>query len=177
MDAIREEITANYTYKHHILIDAFSDKEWRRFIDITLNNPELIKDAFSLYEFIPDCYKYELVTETYKRHGKICVEVCNALKDVRKYGAPYLPGEIAEQKEIQIYKASNEGRDIIPYNFSWTYKKDVVTRHKATQDAKGIEDVKIYTGRIKTADIIAYNDLRREKEIIQYNSVFNIEEL
>ena len=82
---------------------------------------------------------------------------------------------MAEQKEITVYRAGEEPIEKAKYRISWTtdintalfFLNDYIERHAAH----------LYTGKIKPGKIIAYTNDRDESEVLQYGSVYDIQEL
>ena len=146
--------------------------EWKEYIDLSLCMWECMPDAFLHFDEVPDNLKYQYAIDAYMHHGDSVPEVREAVKRARKYGAPKLPPELEKQEVITIYRAGEEPIDEAPARISWTTSIDTalffldkyVKRHARY----------LYQGKIRAADIIAYTDERNEKEIMQFQSVFDI---
>lgn len=156
-----------------LLLDAKEAENWEEFITIALTRYEVMPEAFTFYEQIPDNLKYNFAISAYMHHGDSLPAVRKAVRSALKYGAPVLPPEIAAQETITIYRAGEEDITKCKYRISWS--TDINTALFFLNTYGGRHANYLYKGQIKTADIIAYTNERKENEIMQYNKVFNIE--
>ena len=149
--------------------------QWQKFISLSLTICELLPIAFNYFDEIPDELKYDFAIEAYINHGDNYPEVRKAVRHARKYGRPELPPEILAAEKITVYRAGEEPITECKKRISWTTDKDTALFFLNTYI--GRHATHLYKAEIKTADIIAYTNARNEKEIMQYNKVFNIKEL
>lgn len=149
--------------------------EWDKFTSMALACYEVMPLAFSFYDEVPDSMKYSFCTEAYTHHGDSIPAVRKAVRGALKYGKPTLPENIAGQEEITVYRAGEEPIEKAKYRISWT--TDIDTALFFLNDYIGRHAAHLYTGKIKPEKIIAYTNDRNESEIMQYGSVYDIQEL
>ena len=149
--------------------------EWEKFINVALSVYEVMPDAFTYYDEIPDNLKYDFAISAYQHHGDSVPGVRKAVRGAAKYGKPTLPAELQNKEIITVYRAGEESITKCKYRLSWT--TDLQIALFFLNEYIGKHASHLYTGQIKTADIIAYTDDRQEKEIIQYAKVFNIQDI
>ena len=149
--------------------------KWEQFIELALCRYEIMPLAFSYYAEVPDGMKYNFCTEAYIHHGDSLPAVRKAVREALKYGKPALPDELAGQEEITVYRAGEEPIEKAKYRISWTASKE--TALFFLNDWSGRHAAHLYTGKIKPEKIIAYTNAREEKEIMQYRSVYGIQEI
>lgn len=157
------------------LLDARAAGDWKRFISRALSVYEVMPEAFSFYDEIPDGLKYDFAISAYIHHGDSIPAVRKAVKGAAKYGKADLPADLRDQETITIYRAGEEDIRKCKYRISWT--TDLEVAKFFFYDYIGRHAAHLYKGQIKTSDIIAYNDERKEKEVMQYRKVFAIEEI
>lgn len=88
-----------------------------------------------------------------------------------------LPPEYADKDELTVYRASlNEAGRGVQTELSWTIKKEVAEHFQQMNTTKGLSSC-IYKGIIRQKDIIAFSNCREEFEVIQHNSVKDIERI
>lgn len=155
------------------LFEHYTKKEWRDFITLSLSVWELMPTAFRYFDEIPDEFKYQYAVDAYVHHGDSIPAVRAALRKARKFGAPALPPEISQRDTITIYRAGEEPITKCKYRISWTLDKNVAKFFLNEYIGKHANF--LYMGKIKPQDIIAYTDERKEKEVLQYGKVFDIE--
>lgn len=150
--------------------------KWEKFVDYTLVHYEIMPDAFRLYyDDVPDNLKYNFAIEAYSHHGDSMAVVRKAVRNARKYGEPILPEEIAISKVITVYRAGEEPIHKAKYRISWTIDPEVALFF--FDQWRNAHAEHLYRGKIKTSKIIAFNDDRHEKEIMQYGNVYDIQEI
>ena len=101
------------------------------------------------------------------------------VRQARKY-APIekrIPVEMIGLPEIEVYRAGVEPLNKAAYRISWTTSLDVARWFYDRAATFRWPQHHIYKGIIKPEKIIWYTDGRKEKEVMQYNSVRNIVEL
>ena len=158
-----------------ILLDHFKKGEWDAFINTALAVWEVMPLAFSLYDSVPDKYKYDFCIQAYIHHGDSIPAVRKAVRSALKYGKPTLPEEIASADYVTVYRAGEEPIEKAKYRISWTTSREVALFFLNTYG--GRHATHLYKGKIKPHKIIAYVDDRNEKEIMQYANIYDIEEL
>ena len=149
--------------------------EWQNFIDLALTHWEVMAIAFQFYSEVPDSLKYQFAIDAYINHGDSIPAVRKAVRNAWKYGKAVLPPEIANEQAITIYRAGEEPIEKAKYRISWT--ADYKIAEFFLTEYIGRHATHLYSGKIKTADIIAYCDEREEREIMQYGKVFDIVEI
>ena len=149
--------------------------EWENFIDITLAVCEVMPIAFQYYAEVPDNLKYNFAIDAYMQHGDSVPAVRKAVRGARRYGKPCLPPDMATLDEITVYRAGEEPIDKSKYRISWTTDKDVALFF--LNDYIGRHASHLYRAKIKPEKVIAYTNDRNEKEIMQYNGVYDIEDI
>lgn len=149
--------------------------EWEKFINTALCVYEVMPEAFMFYNEVPDNLKYDFAIEAYQNHGDSIPAVRKAVRGAAKYGKAKLPAELQKQEAITVYRAGEEDITKCEYRLSWTTDFDVALFFLNTY--RGRHASFLYTAQIKPADIIAYTDDRKEKEVIQYRKVFNIKDI
>lgn len=154
------------------LYDAFYKKRWNDFINCALCKWQVMPEAFALYDEIPDKYKYDFAIAAYQHHGDSIPAVRKAVRGARKYGKPILPEDIAALDEITVYRAGEEVLSKCKYRLSWTTSKEVALFFLDWYGGRHARY--LYCAKIRPADIIAYTDERKEKEVIQYAKVYDI---
>lgn len=137
-----------------LLLDAKASENWEEFITIALTRYEVMAEAFSYYEQIPDNLKYDFAISSYMHHGDRIPAVRKAVRNARKYGAPVLPPDIASKEVITIYRAGEEDITKCKYRISWSTDKDTALFFLNTYGGRHANY--LYKGHIKPADIIAY---------------------
>lgn len=149
--------------------------EWENFCKLALTVFEVMPDAFLFYDQIPDNLKYNFAIVAYTHHGDSIPAVRKAVRGARKYGKANLPTELQTQETVVIYRAGEESIQKSKYRISWTTSLE--TALFFLNEYRGKHASHLYRAKIKPADIIAYTDDRNEKEVIQYNKVFDIEDV
>lgn len=157
------------------LLNYVAGEEWEKFVDLTLACFEVMPEAFTFYDRLPDNLKYNFAIDAYTHHGDSIPAVRQAVRTARRYGKPDLPPEIAAAETITIYRAGEEPIDKAKYRISWTTDYDVAAFFFGEYIHRHANH--IYKGTIRTADIIAYVDDREEKEVMQYRKVFDISDI
>ena len=149
------------------------NEEWDKLIDMGLHRYEVMPFAFSFFSDVPDNMKYNFAVQAYTHHGDSIPAVRKAVRKALRYGKPELPTEIAEQEEITVYRAGEEPIDKAKYRISWTSDIEVAKFFLNEYIHKHAKY--LYKGKIKPSKIIAYTDVRGEREIMQYRNVYDIE--
>lgn len=150
--------------------------KWDDFISITLSVYEVMPEAFTyFYKFVPDSLKYDFAISAYTNHGDSIPAVRKAVRGAAKYGKATLPAELKTQDTITVYRAGEEDITKCKYRLSWTTDRSIAEFFLNTYINRHARH--LYEAQIRPAEIIAYTDDRKEKEVIQYRKVFNIREI
>ena len=153
----------------------YTAQRWQDFIGLALTVYEVMPEAFSVYDEIPNELKYDFAIDAYMHHGDSVPGVRKAVRNARRYGKPKLPEEIACKDVITVYRAGEEDISKCKYRLSWTLSAEVALFFYAEYAKRHAQHV--YRAQIKTADIIAYTNAREEQEVIQYRKVFDIQDI
>lgn len=153
--------------------------EWEKFcFEVTWSGSTSKMDAAvsAFYDMMPDSMKYDFIIDLYSNHGDSSPKVRQALRCLRKYGKPKLPDELKDAEFITVYRGGNGAEDVqkAKYCISWTTDKDKAFWFRDRKKFIGDNEAKVFSGIIKPEKVIAYNDDREEKEIMQYRNVRNI---
>lgn len=136
---------------------------------------EIMQEAFGyFYDDMPDEYRRGFVIGCYQHHGDSIEECLEALRELRPCGCDDLPEECRNLAEITVYRAGEESVDEAKECFSWTLDKGVACFFR---DRFPWQERRLYKAHIKPSDVIAYTDDRGEREVIQYMSVYDVEEI
>lgn len=149
--------------------------KWDKFINTALSVFEVLPEAFTFYDEIPDNLKYDFAISAYQHHGDSIPAVRKAVRGAAKYGKAALPAELQRQEAITVYRAGEENITKCKYRISWTTDRSVAEFFLNTYIWR--HATYLYTAQIRPADVIAYTDDRNEKEILQYGKVFNIQNI
>lgn len=146
---------------------------WRGFSTFVQCRPEVMPEAFEwFYEDMPDEYRREFVIGCYTHVGD-SIEACrNAVAELLP-GAEYeLPDEYRNMNELIVYRGGAEDIEDTDKCISWSLDESVA---RFFQTRFIWQNRKLYRGKIKPRDVIAYTDERGEREVIQYASVYDVE--
>ena len=127
------------------------------------------------YPLVPESERYRFLISLYSYGGDSVGAIRKEVRSARKYGVPQIPEEYGDV--ITVYRAGTESINLAKYKLSWTVDLD---KAKWFMDYRGIRtkyDLHLYQGEILREKVIAYNDQRKEREIIQYRNVRNIREI
>lgn len=158
---------------HNELMSYRENKEWDKFVNLSLTYRNgILAEAFEYYDEVPDHLKYDWVMDAYSHTGDGIEAVCDAMIDIRKYGAPMLPEEWKDKETITIYRGGAESIDEAEEFLSWTTDKRVAFwfyRRPYLWLPKHV-----WKAEIRPKDILGYITSRCESEVIQYRSVMNV---
>ena len=76
-----------------------------------------------------------------------------------------------------VYRATYNPIEKVKYDPSWTIDLGCAAWFANRPKRFDQEPMSLYKAKIKKADVIAYTDDRSEKEVIQYRSVYDIEQI
>lgn len=147
--------------------------DWEGFSTRVQQIYETMPEAFEIfYPYMPDEYRREFVVGCYDNHGDAVDGCREALKQLPKGGAGELPDDLRGQDVITVYRAGREGMDDAPFSFSWTTSRPVANFFYNRHDGGHV-----YKASLRTCDVIAYDDDRNEREVLQYGDVYDVEEI
>lgn len=149
--------------------------DWKEVCSIIALRPFIMEEGFSLYyDRIPDDMKYDFVTKIFTHNGDNFPCIRNALTQARSYGKPNLPDWMGET--VTVYRGGSEGVDEVGQAISWSTEQDVAEFFANRRLHSGHEG-HVYKGTIRSDDIITYTNDRHEHEVMQFGSVYDIEEI
>lgn len=174
--AARLEIVSYWMQKVRFLPDVAEraiSGDWDGFSSRVQQIHETMPEAFEIfYPYMPDEYRREFVVGCYDNHGDAVDGCREALKQLPKGGAGELPDDLRGQDVITVYRAGREGMDDAPFSFSWTTSRPVANFFYNRHDGGHV-----YKASLRTCDVIAYDDDRNEREVLQYGDVYDVEEI
>ena len=149
--------------------------EWEDFsIKVQVMYETMPEAFYYFYEDMPEEYRHDFVVSCYQSHGDSLEDCREALRELPPNGLEELPEEYRNLAELTVYRAGEEPIDEAEGYFSWTLDESVARFFK---DRFPFEKRHLYRAHIKPSDVIAYTDDREEKEVIQYMSVYDVEEM
>lgn len=131
----------------------------------------------SYYEYVPDEHKYRFLMDLYAHGGDGVSAIRKEVRTAARYGTPVLPAELDGLDTITVYRAGDEEINKAKYRLSWTIDREKAEWFMIYSGLRKASDMHLYKAEIKREKIIGYEDRREEKEIIQYRSVRNIQEI
>lgn len=158
-----------------ILYEAYKNKDWEEFIKIGLYRHEIMPEAFSYYDEMPDSMKYDFAISAYIKDGDSIPAVRKAVRSARKYGAPSFPEDLEGVEVFTVYRGGKEPMYLAKYRISWTLSKEVALSFFNRHGGRHVSH--LYRAKIRREDVIAYCNEREEEEIMQYRKVYDIEEI
>jgi len=156
----------------------YNDKNFMDYNFLTDFHPYFLSDIFKLfYPIIPEEQKFEITLRVYSFIQTPTKNLLDIMIDIKKYRpdeniAP-LREFISSDGVITIFRGTPKQENAPQKSLSWTIKENVAALY-----AINIPRTKsgyIYTAKINIDDVIAYITNRYEAEVIQYNSVYNVE--
>lgn len=137
---------------------------------------EVMPEAFTYYyKDMPEEYRRNFVIECYMNHGDSLEECRKALVQLPKNGVNELPQGCREQPYIIIYRAGEENISEARNRLSWTL--DIKTAEFFMYTWRSRHANAIYKAKIKPCDVIAFTNERNEQEVMQFQSVYDIERI
>ena len=153
--------------------DLAIEGDWEGFSTCVRQVYETMPEAFGIfYYYMPDEYRREFVVGCYDNHGDAVEECREALKQLPKGGAGELPDDLRGRDVITVYRAGLEGIGDAPFSLSWTTSRPVANFFYNRHDGGHV-----YKASLRTCDVIAYDDDRDEREVLQYGDVYDVEEI
>ena len=156
--------------------EAALDGDWEEFSSRVHMVKETMADAFYyFYEDMPAEYRRDFVVGCYANHGD-SLDLCRqALIELPCRGLEELPEEYRDQDQITVYRAGEEPLYQAAGRISWTLDLD---RARWFRDEYIWKHAKhLYQAHIRPCDVIAYSNDREESEVMQYQSVYDVEEI
>lgn len=161
------------------LAAAVREGKWETVEAILLWNPEMMEiGLIYAYKYLPDEYRFSIPTDCYTHVGDHFPTVRKYVRQAIKY-APIekrIPASMIAMPEITVYRAGREPLDKARYRISWTDKPEKAKWFYERALYYGAPECHLYRGVIRPEKIIRYTDDRNESEVMQYNSVRDIEE-
>lgn len=134
-----------------------------------------------MYPEIPKSQKYQVVFDVFTMLKQPASDLLDLVLDVRKYRPDKILDPLRELTDpsgnLIVYRGSGKKERYPQYSMSWTLNKDIAVffarDYWLTRTQKNA--YYIYRGVINIDDIIHYTNDREESEIVQFNSVKNIQ--
>jgi len=164
-------------HEHNIqrLEESVASGDWDSIFAIAFLDSRNSGIFFQLYfDLFPDDRKYEYLLYTYTHGGDNMSFVRKEIRRARHYGNPEFPPELDGQEVLTVYRAGAEPIDRAKLSLSWTLDLDKAIWFKNAKELMRLGDCHIYQAKIKKDKVLAYTDIREEKEVIQYRNVFDI---
>lgn len=150
--------------------------DWEGFCHIVRCRYEIMDRCFKdFYSQIPDTLKREFALSCYIHHGDNYPSVRRAVRSLQKNGRAELPAAYSDLPEITIYRAGEESIDQTHNRLSWTL--DIKVAEFFLNEYRSRHAYHLYKGLIKPEKIIAFLTDRNESEVVQYRSVYAVEEI
>lgn len=160
------------------LNQAADAKEWGRVCELAQSRHEIMPYTFSkYYEKIPQNLRRDFVVGCYEHHGDSVPGCRKALRGLPKNGINELPKAYRDKEYITVYRAGEEARNKAKYRLSWTLDKRVALGFYNNLNYSRDRAHNLYKAKIRPCDVIAYTNERKEKEVLQYRKVYDIEVL
>ncbi len=130
---------------------------------------------------IPEKVRCEAALFHYDDQGDLYPNIHRYVRKSLKYRPDDWDADMPEvlrgRKEYIVYRGGGEPIDKVRKGLSWSLSRDIAEFVAERKTYYGFEAQHIYRGVIDAENIIAYLSGRNEFEIVQYNSVRDIEEL
>ena len=136
---------------------------------------EVMPEAFTFFDEVPDKLKYDFAIQAYMHHGDQIPRVREAVRRARRYGKPTFPAELDGVEVFTVYRAGEEPINKAKYRISWTLSEAVALFF--LREYGGRHASNLYRAKIRREKVIAYTNERKEEEIMQYRNVFDIEDI
>ena len=164
------------SYLLGLLSQAVKAEDWKEVCILTELNHELMPFVFGhLYAKIPEELRRDFVVECYSSHGDSVPGCRRALRGLKKNGINELPKACRDKEYITVYRAGEEDPSKAKYRISWTLDKKVALFFMQDYMGSRYRTNYLYKAKIRPCDVIAYYNGRKEKEVLQYRKVFDIE--
>ena len=179
-----------YNTRLRILEEQCKKGNWSFLCGFVPEHEEFFEEVFSWFDQIPDDeVKYDLAILSYIQggdHYEVVRKAVKSLKDtkynrIRRSQQWYQECKEAGRESLFVYRAGSESISSCKKRLSWTLDLSVAMHfldeyHPHVKKGKW-KHGQIYGAEIRLDDVIAYVDLRGEQEIIQYNSIYDIQKV
>ena len=155
-------------------------QEWAEYCTAVTSDWNVLYWCFfwETYKELPVQYQYDLIVAAYTRWGDEMPSVRKAVYGLKKLGVPViLPDELAAQDVITVYRGCTDNIGWVRNAISWTTDIEVGKRFKTRQEILKGSEARLYRGKIRKKDILAYTSCREESEVIQHSRVYDIEDI
>lgn len=130
---------------------------------------------------IPKPIQYQIAIELYTDKGDMYSEILDIVKNGKEYRSDgwndEMPECVRNETTFTVYRAGEESIDEATEPISWTLWRDVAEWFAERHEHYGQGTQHLYKATISADDVIAFTNERQEFEIIQYQSVREIEEI
>ena len=151
-------------------------EDWDTFEKIVLSNSHAMKIAFDhLFKNIPNDRKYKLILGAYSWGGASKKNIQKAVKSLPKYGKPELPDDFDDV--ITVYRGCTGSAENAASSFSWTTSLEAVKFFRRVHETGDGQAARIFRGKIRKEDIVAYITDLGQYEVIQFGKVFEVEDI
>lgn len=156
------------------IADAALSGNWVEFTGLVHGSPDTIHDAFRhFYAAMPTEYRRDFVVGCYSSHGDSDWMCRLALRNLPKNGVSELPEEYRDADEITVYRAGEEPIEKASERISWSLEERTA---RFFLDVYALKHANyLYRAHIKPTDVIGYDNSRKEFEVLQYRSVYDVE--
>lgn len=144
---------------------------------ISLDEENLPVTFAAYYDAVPDEHRYDFLIDLYMHGGDRVPAIRREIRKLNRYGAAKLPEEFDGQDEITVYRAGDEPVSKAPYRLSWTTDRSFAEWFMGYSGTRKGCAMHLYKAVIKRGKVLAYTDMREEKEVLQYRGVRNVEEI
>lgn len=159
-----------------LLQESYDAGDWEEFQSVVMINYEVMPEAFAFYyDDMPEQFRRDFVVSCYDHHGDSLPACRKALRALPKNGINELPKAYRNKEFITVYRAGEEDPDKAKYRISWTLDKKVALFFMQDYFGSRYRTQYLYRAKIRPCDVIAYNNDRKEKEVLQYRKVFDVE--
>ena len=132
-------------------------------------------------QIIPKPIQYQIAIELYTDKGDMYSEILDIVKNGKEYRSDgwndEMPECVRNETTFTVYRAGEESIDEATESISWTLWRDVAEWFAERHEHYGQGTQHLYKATISADDVIAFTNERQEFEIIQYQSVREIEEI
>lgn len=169
---MKQEQYNYYNYLYKKAYGYIQNEQWEKLFSLAKLNRDVIPLAMKYYDYLPNDKKYDFIVDTYQCNGYYYPEIRKAVRTLSKYCKPELPQFLADKEYITVYRAGEEPIEKAHNRISWTRSKKVAYRF--LNDLYCRHASYLYQAKIKTKDIIAYSNDRKEQEVMQYRKVYDV---
>ena len=157
----------------------YFNKDWDGFKRIVSIQKDIWEDAFRLFRRkkpqVPEDVKHQLAMDCYLNEGDSKPYVRMAIRRLGK-GNAVLPPELKDKEYITVFRAGEESTiNEAKCRLSWTTSEKVANFFLSEYRFR--HATHLWKGKIRPTDVIEYTNERKEQEILQYGSVYDIEDI